>query len=99
MEFKWNEEKNNFLKRERNISFEEVVGYIKKGCVVDDKKHINFEKYPNQRIMFLDINDYIYEIPYVVDKEKGCFFLKTMIPSRKYTKLLIKKGVIDDKKI
>jgi uncharacterized DUF497 family protein len=91
MEFRWNEEKNELLKRKRNISFEEAVGYIGKGCVIDDKKHVNPSKYPNQRIMFLNIGDYIYEIPYVVNLEDGYFFLKTIIPSRKYTKLLIKK--------
>jgi hypothetical protein len=99
MEFRWNEEKNEFLKRERNISFEEIVGYIKKGFVVDDKKHINSEKYPNQRIMFLDINGYIYEIPYIFDQGEGYFFLKTIIPSRKYTKLLIKNGETNGKKV
>jgi uncharacterized DUF497 family protein len=97
MEFRWDEEKNNILKKERNISFEEIINYIGKGCVIDDKKHTNLEKYPNQRMMFLKISNYIYIVPYVVNEKENYFFLKTIIPSRKYTKLLIKDGVKNEK--
>jgi hypothetical protein len=32
----------------------------------------------------LEINDYVYYVPFIEDNEK--IFLKTIIPSRKYTK-------------
>jgi predicted DNA binding CopG/RHH family protein len=41
-------------------------------------------KYPNQRIFIIDIEDYIYLVPFVEDEKS--MFLKTIIPSRKMTK-------------
>ena len=53
--------------------------------LIDDIEHPNKEKYLNQRIMLFDINDYIFLVPYVEDETE--IFLKTIIPSRKATKL------------
>jgi len=44
--------------------------------------------------MLVAINDYVYAVPYVEDSEK--IFLKTVFPSRKYTKLYLKKEVINE---
>jgi uncharacterized DUF497 family protein len=33
--FTWSQEKNKFLKKERGISFEEIVYHIEKGDVAD----------------------------------------------------------------
>ena len=91
MNFSWSEEKNKILKETRNISFEEIVEYIKNGFVVKEDKHPNQEKYSNQRIYYINISDYIYQVPYVVDKVKNLIFLKTIIPTRKWTKILLNK--------
>ena len=69
---------------ERGISFEDVVFYILQGDVLDDLKHPNPDKYPNQRIMVVKVEDYAFLVPYVETKHE--FFLKTIIPSRKATK-------------
>jgi len=82
--FDWNDEKNEFLKSTRGVSFEEVVFHIQNGDVLDVIKHPNADRYPKQNIIVLNIEDYVYLVPYV--KERGVRFLKTIIPSRKATK-------------
>ena len=77
--YKWNAEKNKILFKERNITFDEVVQAISDGYGVSDVPHWNKEKYPNQRIITVIINDYAYLVPYVKDGEH--YFLKTIIPS------------------
>jgi hypothetical protein len=83
-DFDWNDEKNEFLKSTRGVSFEEVVFHIQNGDVLDVIKHPNADRYPKQNIIVLNIEGYVYLVPYV--KERGVRFLKTIIPSRKATK-------------
>ena len=75
--FDWNEEKNKELIKTRNISFEDAMFYIQRGEILDILEHINQTKYPNQQYFVLNINEYIYYVPFVEDKEK--VFLKTII--------------------
>ncbi len=82
--FKWNIEKNEKLDKERGITFEEVVQKIESGTRVIETDHPNKEKYPNQKILIVEINQYAYLVPFV--KENETIFLKTIIPSRKATK-------------
>ena len=82
--YAWNPEKNEKLKIERGISFEEVVFHIEHGDEVDVLEHPNQAKYPGQMISVVLIEGYVYLIPYVESDEK--IFLKTIIPSRKATK-------------
>jgi hypothetical protein len=70
--------------RERGISFEAVVYFIEKGQVLDDIEHPNKEKYGNQNIFIVNINDYVYLVPYLESENE--IFLKTIIPSRRATK-------------
>jgi len=87
----WNEEKNQFLKRERDISFEEVLLAIENSQILDIVKHPNQKRYQNQKIFIININNYVYLVPFVEDEEK--IFLKTIIPSRKATrKYIIKRS-------
>jgi len=89
MKIKWNEEKNDLLKRERGISFEDFLRKIEEGRLLDDIKHPNADDYPNQRIFIVELENYAYLIPYVEDEEKKEIFLKTAFPSRKMTKKYI----------
>lgn len=82
--YDWNDEKNELLKKLRGVSFEQVVLAIVSGDMIDRVKHPNPEKYPNQRVFLVKIEDYIYSVPYVEDDEK--MFLKTIIPNSKATK-------------
>lgn len=82
--FAWNSEKNELLKTERGISFEEVVLNIQLGNEVDIFEHPNQERYPGQQISVVVIEGYVYLVPFVENEEE--VFLKTIIPSRKATK-------------
>jgi hypothetical protein len=83
MIFDWNEDKNNQLKKERGIGFERIILAIEEGCILDVLEHPNKEKYKNQVLIIIEIEEYAYVVPAV--KEKEYWFLKTIFPSRKYT--------------
>jgi len=83
-DFDWDDEKNEFLKRTRGISFEDVVFHIQNGDVLDIIKHPNAACYPKQNVIVLNTEGSVYLVPYI--KEKGTRLLKTIIPSRKATK-------------
>ncbi|MEA3441848.1 MAG: toxin [Chloroflexota bacterium] len=85
--FSWNFEKNQQLKTERSITFEEVVFYIERGHILDIVEHPNQGRYPGQRIFIINIDDYAYLVPFIETEE--AVFLKTIIPSRKATKLYL----------
>lgn len=87
--FDWDKKKNTKLIKERKISFEIVVAYLQEGTILDKVKHPNQAKYPNQNMYIIEIDEYVYSIPYIEDKEK--IFLKTIIPSRKLTKKYLNK--------
>ena len=86
--FSWNEEKNELLREERQISFEDVVFYIEQGFLLDVLEHPNQEKYKGQKIFVLQMDDYVYLVPFIEDERE--IFLKTIIPSRKATKRYLK---------
>ena len=79
-------EKNELLKEQRDISFEDVLLALESGNLLDDIKHPNKEKFPNQNIfiILIEIKDYVYLVPYVEDNTS--IFLKTIIPSRQMNK-------------
>jgi hypothetical protein len=56
---------------------------MEKGDILDLIEHPNQERYPGQKIALIEIDDYVYLVPYVQRGEE--LFLKTIIPSRKAT--------------
>jgi uncharacterized DUF497 family protein len=82
--YNWDKEKSLLLKKTRGISFEQIVSYIEQGNLVDIIKHPNGERYNHQKILIINIDNYIYAIPFVQNQNER--FLKTIIPSRKFTK-------------
>ncbi|MDP3900815.1 MAG: BrnT family toxin [bacterium] len=86
----WDAEKNELLIQERGINFEEVLVAIEGGYLLDIVEHPNKTKYPDQKIFIVQIEEYVYLVPFVEDEEK--IFLKTIIPSRKATKKYINKN-------
>jgi uncharacterized DUF497 family protein len=78
----WNREKNEILKVKRGISFEEVALLIESGHILGIEENPNK---PNQKIYILEINNYAFIVPFV--EKDNEIFLKTVFPSRKYTKL------------
>jgi uncharacterized DUF497 family protein len=81
----WNDEKNRQLLKDRGVCFEDVIVCLMNNTILDILQHPNKKKYPNQKIFVLPINDYVHIVPFV-ENEYG-IFLKTIIPSRKMTKL------------
>jgi len=86
--FNWNPEKNRQLIEERGRSFEEAVFHIENGGLLDDICHPNAVEYSRQKIFIVAIDQYAYLVPYVETDDE--FFLKTVIPSRKFTKLYLR---------
>ncbi|MBW2369188.1 MAG: BrnT family toxin [Deltaproteobacteria bacterium] len=82
--FKWNAEKNEILVKERGITFEEIVLRIASWAKVIETDHPNKLKYPNRKILIVDVEGYAYLVPFAMDNDE--YFLKTIIPSRKATK-------------
>jgi hypothetical protein len=78
-EIRWNLLKNESLKKTRGVSFDDLV----------NSKLIKILKNPNrdnQQIMLFEFKEYIWVVPFI--EEDTYYFLKTLFPSRKYTKLL-----------
>jgi len=83
MVFDWNEEKDSILKDSRRISFERIIIAIENGDVLAVFDHPNKEKYRNQIMIIVKVDNYAFSVPAV--KDGDYWFLKTIIPSRKYT--------------
>lgn len=87
--FDWDEKKNKILSKNRGITFGEIKVAVEDHRVLDTYDHPNQRRYPGQKIMVVEVNNYAYLVPYVRDEEK--FFLKTIIPSRKATKKYLRR--------
>jgi hypothetical protein len=74
--FDWNEDKNLELKIKRNISFEEIVIALNNGNLLDVIAHPNQIKYKGQKIFFVNINNYVFSVPFIEENYK--IFLKTI---------------------
>ena len=82
MEIAWNPLKSERLKKTRGVSFTEII----KSKLVDVMRH---PKNKSQSMMLFEYKKYIWVVPFV-QSEKGVF-LKTLYPSRKYTKIYKKE--------
>lgn len=91
--YAWDPEKNEWLRRERGVSFEDVVFHIQAGDEVDLLEHPNQQRYPEQKVSVVVIEGYAYLVPFIESERE--IFLKTIIPSRKASKQYI--GESDDK--
>lgn len=83
--FDLSEEKNQQLMAHRGISFESTASAIEQGGLMDVLEHPNQDRYPGQRLYIVNLNEYAYVVPFVVQAD-GNHFLKTIIPSRKATR-------------
>ena len=83
-EIRWNLLKSERLKKTRGVSFEEILG----AKLISVKKN---PKREDQKIMLFLYKKYIWLVPFVENDRE--IFLKTLFPSRQYTKLY-KEGKI-----
>lgn len=93
--FRWNHDKNEALKIERSVSFEEIVLALDADGLLDQLRHPNPDKYPNQSVLVVALDAYVYLVPYV--EESDYFFLKNVIPSRKATRDYLLRNSPDEK--
>jgi hypothetical protein len=87
--FRWGPEKNDQLQRERGITFEQMVVAVEAGGLLDILAHPNPDKFPNQRVLVVLSEGYVYLVPFV--EQADHYFLKTVIPSRKATRSYLKQ--------
>jgi argonaute-like protein implicated in RNA metabolism and viral defense len=93
--FRWNPDKNEALKVKRGVSFELITLAIEADGLLDELRHPNTEKYPNQSVLVVVFDGYVYLVPYV--EELDHYFLKTVIPSRKATRDYLLRSTPDEK--
>lgn len=77
MHLRWDPDKSRKLKKERGVSFEEVI----------QNRLVATEEHPvrgHQKLMLFARDGYILVVPYVTKGDE--VFLKTLFPSRKYTR-------------
>ena len=88
--FDWSVEKAELLQKQRGVNFENVVWAIENGYLLAVVDSANQKVFSGQQSFVVNIDDYAYLVPFVEDK--GIVFLKTIIPSRKATKMYLKGG-------
>ena len=80
---RWNEEKNNKLKRDRHTSFERIAEIIAEG------RHLDVVKHPtrgNQSMFIVRLDDCVSVVPFVIEADGETVFLKTAFRSRKFNR-------------
>jgi len=82
----FDQEKNKKLLKERGVSFEMVIEKMVDKEIILDFKHPNTSRYPNQRIMVIEINNYTYCVPYLQTQNE--IVLKTIYPDRRFKNLI-----------
>jgi len=92
MEFVFDEEKNRLLFRLRGVTFPMIIEAIAEKGVLLNFAHPNQQKYPNQKVLVVNLNNCAYCVPYHIDGDT--WILKTIYPSRRF-KHLIKAGPDD----
>ena len=91
--YRWPTVKNEKLQSERGLTFEQLVVAIESGGLLDVVSHPNPRKYPRQLVFVVEVEGYVYLVPFV--EEDQYYFLKTIIPSRKATRLYLGKDKSD----
>ena len=92
--FRWNSEKNEALQSDRGLSFERIVIAIESGGLLDVRPHPNAKRYPDQSMFVVVVDGYVCLVPFV--EEEDHVFLKTIIPSRKATRIYLRKAMPND---
>lgn len=88
-QYNWDPEKNEALKKNRGICFEDVLHCLENDMLLDSYDHPNQKRYPGQKLYVVEFEVYAYLVPFV-DSGNG-IFLKTIIPSRKATNKYLHK--------
>jgi hypothetical protein len=90
MELAWNPAKDDELLARYGVGFKEVAAALRDRRLLANAPHFNVQKYPHQKMLVIEIDNYAWVVPYVQDS--GIAFLKTMYPSRQYTAIYLQGG-------
>jgi hypothetical protein len=91
----YDEEKNDWLKTNRNICFDDILPLIEEYDWLAIVDHPDPQKYPGQSVFVLAFGGECYAVPFVMDVEKKLIFLKTLYPSRKLRGIYLKEAEHD----
>lgn len=83
-EYTWDDDKNEWLRLNRGLTFEDVVYHVNHGDLLDDILHPNQERHPDQRLYIVRVGAYAYEVPFYRDGDVES--LRTIYPSRIFTR-------------
>ena len=83
-EYTWDADKNEWLRRNRGLSFYDVVYHLEHGGFLADILHPNQTRHPEERLYIINIEGYAYEVPFY--RTGNIETLMTAYPSRKYTR-------------
>lgn len=83
-EYSWDPHKDEWLRRNRGLSFDDVVYHLEHGDLLDDILHPNQVSHPGERLYIIRIGNYAYEVPFYRAGNSERFI--TAYPSRKYTR-------------
>jgi uncharacterized DUF497 family protein len=86
MEFAFDSSKNDLLRRKRGVTFPMVIEAIAEKGILLNFDHPNQQKYPNQKVLVVELGGYAYCVPYVIQGDT--WFLKTIYPSRRFKYLI-----------
>ena len=76
---RWDKGKDEWLKKTRGVSFQEISDLILSGLYVDILEN---PKRPSQDLFVMWLHEYVWVVPFVLEPS-GNIFLKTAYPSRK----------------
>jgi len=79
VELRWDPYKDEALRRDRGVSFDEVASVLNRG---EELAVIDHPVRENQRVLFVRIRGYVHAVPFVTESD-GSWFLKTIFPTRK----------------
>ena len=79
------------------LTNEEIIICISEGKIVTVLEHPNKQRYPNQNIYLIYYKNYIYAVPYIIDEKEKEIFLKTIYPSRAYTRKYLRREENEEK--
>jgi uncharacterized DUF497 family protein len=86
MKFAFDQAKNEQLYIRRGVTFHRVIEAIAEKGILLNFDHPNQQKYPNQKVLVVDLDGHAYCVPYFI--EIGTWYLKTVYPSRRFKYLI-----------
>ena len=87
MIIRWDLKKDEELQSKRMIGFRDIILAMKDNRILDILEHPNKNKYPNQMLLIVEINNYAYVVPFEIRND--IMWLITVYPSRKMTKIYL----------